>query len=426
VTETETNVEVERTRRLRRVRGALTLFGIVLSCTLLLATVTGVWARRSLLDTDVFASRAGSLIDDPAVQSSLATYLSTQINTIIDPVELLQENLPDRAQVLAVPLSSAVQSFVSDKVDEFVRSDRFADLWKSLVRVAHERATRLLRDESPNVTVESDHVTIDLLPVINNVLAEIGEASPEIFGRTVDLPTLTVGGDPSEERQRIADALGISLDEDFGQFEVYDNGAISTAQNAVGIFDKVVWLLLIATPIAMLSTVAISARRRRTILQLAIAAAVTMALLRRIILIFEDQLLELVRIETNRPAVEVTADTFLGPLFDGAGILLGVALVVAVGAWVTGPYPWAVRLRSSVAGGVEKGVGLARDTAHDEETAAWAHTNLDTLRIAGAVVGAALLWWVDLSWGLFFTVLVLVGLFELGVSILAARAPASP
>jgi hypothetical protein len=420
---TDGDVEVERTRRLRRVRGALAVVGVLLSCILLLATVLGVWARRSVLVTDVFASRAGSLIDEPAVQTALADYVSTQVNEALAPVELLQENLPGRSQVLAVPLASAIESFVHDKVDEFVASDTFNDLWKGLVRVAHERAVRVLRGESDVVTAESDHVTIDLLPVINNVLAEIGDASPEIFGRTVDLPTLTVGEDPTEARQRLASALGVDLDEGFGQFEVYDDGAISKAQAGVEIADKLVWLLLVATPLLMAGSIAVSARRRRTILQLSIGAVLTMALLRRVILIFEDQLLELVRVETNKPAVEHIADTFLGPLFDGAGILLGVALVAAAVAMVTGPYPWAVRLRRFVSGGVEKGVGLARAKAEDEETAAWASTNLDALRIGGAGVGVLLLWWVDLSWALFFTILALVAVFEIGVSVLAARAP---
>ena len=50
--------------------------------------MTGVWARRSVLVTDVFASRAGSLVDDPAVQTSLAAYLSAQYRAAI-PLLLL-------------------------------------------------------------------------------------------------------------------------------------------------------------------------------------------------------------------------------------------------------------------------------------------------------------------------------------------------
>lgn len=415
---------VTTTRRARRTRGVLAVIGVLLSCLLLLATVAGVWARRSFLKTDVFADRAGSLIDDPAVQDALATYLTGQINELIDPVGVLQEALPDRADLLAVPLAGAIESFVGDKVHDFVTTEQFADLWKSLVRVAHERASNVLRGDSEIVTTNGDSITIDLLPVINAVLAVIGEQSPMIFGRTVDLPTITVDDVPEEARERLGDVLGIDIDEDFAQFEVYDDGALSSAQDALRIVNRLVYLLVVLTPLLMIGTIAVSARRRRTILQLAVGSAVAMVLLRRVVLIFEDELLKLVRIETNRPAVEVTADTFLDPLFDGAGWIGALALAVAVIALVTGPYPWAVRVRSWVTGTVKRGASLASEKAQDEETARWAQANLDALRIAGAAVGVLLLWWVDLSWVRFFIILIVIGLYELGVAALAARAPA--
>ena len=91
-----------------------------------------------------------------------------------------------------MPLSNAVESFVTEQVDAFVASDRFAELWKAAVEVAHGRATALLEGNSDLVQAEGDRIVIDLLPVVNGILAAIGEQSPEIFGRTVDLPTITV------------------------------------------------------------------------------------------------------------------------------------------------------------------------------------------------------------------------------------------
>ncbi len=62
------------------------------------------------------------------------------------------------------------------------------------------------------------------------------------------------------------------------------------------------------------------------------------------------------------------------------------------------------------------------EKAQDEETASWAAEHLDVLRIAGAAVGVALLWWMDLTWGRFLLVVGLVVAFELAVAALAARA----
>ncbi|HEY5887556.1 MAG TPA: hypothetical protein VIT24_07530 [Acidimicrobiales bacterium] len=422
-------VEVLHTRKKRkgRARGVLAVIGVVLSCILLLAACLGVFARRSFLKTDNFSNRAGSLIDDPGVQSALSAYLTEQLNQLIDPREILQDALPDRAQVLAVPLAGAVEGFIGDQVSTFVASDTFARLWKEAVELAHREVVRVLEGNTPLVEESKDHIVINLLPVINGVLAQISQASPEIFGRTVNLPTVTVDDVPDAARQAIGDALGVTLDDNFGTFTVYDNGALSSAQEAVKVSDKLVWLLVVLAPLAILGTLLVSVRRRRTLLQLTVGIAVTMVLLRRLVFLFQKDLLDYVRIERNVPAVEATSNTFLDPLTTGA-LWLGIgALVVAAIAALTGPYGWAVRLRTGTVG-LGRRVGSAvSGKAEDPATAAWVAANFDKLRIAGAVVGIVLLWWIDMSWPVFFVLVALVGAYELVLARLAERAaPVEP
>jgi len=418
----EVEVLQTRGRRKGRVRGVLAVIGVVLSCVILLAASLGVFARRSFLKTDNFSDRAGSLIEDPGVQAALSAYLTDQLNQLIDPQTILQDALPDRAQILAVPLAGAVENFVGDQVSTFVASDTFDRLWKAAVETAHSEAVRVLEGDTPLVEESNDKIVINLLPVINGVLAQIGEASPEIFGRTVDLPTVTVDDVPDAARQAIGDALGITLDDNFGTFTVYDDGALSSAQEAVKVADKLVWVLVVLTPLAIAATLAISTRRRRTLLQLTIGIALTMVALRRLVFLFQKDLLDLVKVEENVPAVEATSNTFLDPLTTGA-LYLGIgALVIAAIAAVTGPYPWAVRLRSGVTSLARTVVSTASDRAQDQATIDWVGANVDKLRLGGAAVGLVLLWWLDLSWLGFFLLAALVGGYELLVSRLAEQA----
>jgi hypothetical protein len=417
-------VEVLHTkgRRKGRARGVLAVIGVVLSCILLLTACLGVFARRSFLKTDNFSNRAGSLIDDPGVQTALSAYLTDQLNQLINPQEILEDALPDRAQILAVPLSGAVENFIGEQVSTFVASDTFAELWKAAVETAHSEVVRVLEGNTPLLEESNDHIVINLLPVINGVLAQIGEASPEIFGRTVNLPTVTVDDVPDAAREAIGDALGVTLDDNFGTFTVYDNGALSSAQDAVKVADKLVWLLVVLAPLAILATLLISVRRRRTLLQLTVGIAVTMVLLRRLVFLFQQDLLDYVRIERNVPAVEATSNTFLDPLTTAA-LWLGIgALVIAAVAVLTGPYGWAVRLRRGTLSFARSVVSAASGKAEDPATAAWIAANLDALRIAGAVVGVALLWWLDISWLGFFLLAALVGVYELVLARVAERA----
>ncbi len=417
-------VEVLRTpkRRARRFRGVLAVIGVFLSCVLLLAACLGVFARRSFLKTDNFSNRAGELIDDPGVQAALSAYLTEQLNQLIDPQQILEDALPDRAQILAIPLSGAVEGFIGDQVSTFVASDTFAQLWKTAVSTAHREVVRVLEGDTPLLEESNDQIVINLLPVINGVLAQIGDQSPEILGRSVDLPTITVDDVPDAAREAIGDALGITLDDNFGTFTVYDDGALSSAQEAVSVADKLVWVLVVLAPLAILATLAISPRRRRTLLQLTVGIALSMVLLRRLVFLFQKDLLDYVRIERNVPAVQATSEAFLDPLTNAA-LWVGIgALVIAAIATLTGPYPWAVRLRRGV---VDTGrtVGTAVvNGSQDPATIEWVGANIDRLRIGGAVVGLVLLWWLDLSWLGLLLLALLVGAYELVVHRLAEQA----
>jgi hypothetical protein len=408
--------------RRSRTRGVLAVVGVLLSCVLLVAAALGIWAKRSFLKTEVFADRAGNLIDDPGVQTALAGYLSDQLNLLIDAEAVLAEALPDRAALLAVPLSTAVEDFVTDKVNEFVSSSGFAELWKGAVEVAHREAVRVLEGDTPLVAESEDQIVINLLPVVNAILARIGEASPELLGRSVDLPTVTVDDVPDEAREAIGNALGRDLDDDFGTFTVYDDGALTAAQDAMALSNKAVWVLVALVPLAIALTLWASPRRRRTLLQLCIGAVVAMVVVRRIVFLFQDELLDLVRIDRNRPAVEATSDAFLGPLHDGALWIGLIALAIAAAAALTGPYSWAVSVRRRTVGTARALRSAVGERSEDEATLAWISAHQDALRLAGAAVGVLLFWWLDLSWLGFFLLAGLVALYELAVSRLTARA----
>ena len=49
--------------------------------------------------------------------------------TAIDPKEFFESVLPDRGQILAVPLTNALRGFVQDKTTEFLGSGAFQKLW---------------------------------------------------------------------------------------------------------------------------------------------------------------------------------------------------------------------------------------------------------------------------------------------------------
>src|SRR5688572_27246297 len=122
---------------MKRSRGILVIAGVVVASLLLAMSLVGVWAKRNFLDTDRFTSRAAPLAEDPAVQTVVADRLTDEVMEFVDPVQLFQQVLPERGQILAVPLANAVTEFVHDRVLTFTQSERFAQLWEGAVRTAH-------------------------------------------------------------------------------------------------------------------------------------------------------------------------------------------------------------------------------------------------------------------------------------------------
>ena len=408
-------------RRVRRgARNGVVGVLVVLTAVAFTAASIGVWASRNFLDNEVFASRIGTVIEEQAVQQALARFTTQEVMTLVDVQNLIAEALPDRAQILAPTLASGVESFVRGKVEEVFASPEFQQLFETIVNTAHDQAVALLEGkDSEIVQANADSVTLNFLPVINEVLARIGDASPEILGRNIDIPTVTVDDLPDEARDKIADALGVNLDDDFGTITVYDQGALKAAQEGVELFNKVVWVLVALALILIPITLAASAHRRRTLLQLVVAISVGMVLVRRLSLRIQQDLLDLVRVPDNVPAVEIVTDRVIDPLRMGAEVVLWVAAAIVVIAVLTGPYPWVVSLRARVA-------GLARSLgarSRDEETLVWIDDHRDALQWGGAGVGLLLLWFLDVSWLGFFLLVALVGAYELAVVRLADRAP---
>src|SRR3954447_23477597 len=171
-------VPVEKKKGRLREIGAGVL--VILACLMFLVATPAVWAHRNFLDTDRFVSRAGPLIEDPAVQSALTDRLTLELMTLVNPGKLFKEVLPERGQILAAPLASAVQGFVHDQVAKFVQSDAFQTLWNVAISHAHATAVAVLRGDTEVLATSNGVVRLNLVPVINSILQAINAASPDV------------------------------------------------------------------------------------------------------------------------------------------------------------------------------------------------------------------------------------------------------
>ena len=409
-------------RRAVRTRGVVAVALVVITSILVTVSVTAVWARRNALNTDRYVETIGPVAQDVEVQRALGRYITDQAMSAIDPEELFKSALPERGQILAAPLTSALRGFVNDRVNAFLATDEFSRLWVQINEVAHERVVDVLNgDLPPSLQVQGNDVVVNVIPVIDQVLARIGEASPEIFGRTVNLPTVTVDEIPEDAIKKVESALGRDLPDNFGQFTVFDASKLQQVQDTVALFNKLVVVAVILAVVLFALTLWVSPRRRRTLLQLMVGIALGIVIIRRLGLRLEDDVVELVKPE-NRDAVQAIVGAFVSSLLDATAWILGIAAVVAVVALLTGPYGWARALRRGTVSGAQAVAGAARSAINrqpDDPVVAWVGAHREILQAGGIVVGILALLVLDLSWIGLFVLVALVIAYELVVQRLA-------
>jgi hypothetical protein len=409
-------------KRAVRTRRVLAVVLVVLTSIVVTVSVTAVWARRNALNTDRWVRTVGPIAEEPAVQQALGRYITDQAMTAIDPQELFESALPERGQILAAPLTSALRGFVNDQVDSFLASDTFQRLWVQINERAHQRVVQVLEgDLPPSLQIEGNDVVLNVVPVLNQVLARIGERSPEIFGRTVDLPTVSVDEIPQDAIQKVEGALGRDLPENFGQFTVFDASRLQQVQDTVTLFNRLVVAAVILAVVLFALTLWVSPRRRRTLLQLMVGIALGIVIIRRLGLRLEDDVVELVRPE-NRDAVQVVVGAFVSSLLDATAWILGITAVIAAVALLTAPYGWAKALRRGTVSGAQAAVGAARSAINrqpDDPVVAWVGAHREVLQAGGIVIGILALLVLDLSWIGLFVLVALVIAYELVVQRLA-------
>ena len=408
-----------RPKKRQRMRRIFTPILVALSIVVFTVTVPAVWGARTVLNTDRYVATVGPLAEDPAVQESIATKLTDQVFVALDVEEKLSEilgSIGERATVLAAPLTIAVKGFVQEQVLKVVQSDAFQTFWVAANRFVHTQVLAILRGEGETVSVVEGKVLLNLLPLVNLALGSIDRVATDLVGRDVTLPTIEEGEVPSESITKLEQALGVDLPDTYGQIVVYDSEDLEALQQTLSTLERLLVLLLILIPVLAAASLLVSTRRRRTLIQLTAGAAVGLVVVRRIAIITRDSLFE--RVDTQRfPSVRVLTNELMESLFRTTAVLLAIVLLTLVIALLTGPYPWAVKVRGWIRDGA-RGIAAAFGGHATPDTARtrWLRDHRDALMLGGAIVAVLLLLLFDLSlWG-FVIAGIVITLYELALS----------
>jgi hypothetical protein len=403
----------QKRARLRKVFAVVFIVIAVLAAS---AITPGLWARRTVYETKRYIGVVGPLASDPAVQDALARQLTQAVFTATDIQAKVQAAIVERAPKLAFaagPLTSSLQGFVQDQVQQVIASERFQQFWVSANTILQQQVVAVLDGNSDVLTVQGNQVVFNYLPLLNDALTQLSGTLSAILNRPITLPTITADTVPSEAVASLQTALGVTLPPTFGSVTLFQGDELTSVQNAVSIFNKTLILAIVLFILSVALALILSTNRRRTLLQLLTALIVVVVLERRFAIAQASNVVSMAKPE-NQAAVQAIIGAFLSSLLLATKRILWVLFVVLIVAVVTAPYPWAVRARAWVGDVGRAGVGAVRG-AEIGPAAAWVGGHRDALMLAGAVVAAIILLFATISLGWFLVLAIVLVLYELAV-----------
>ncbi|HEX2515324.1 MAG TPA: hypothetical protein VH257_11495, partial [Chloroflexota bacterium] len=147
---------------------------LVAAWLLLLASLMVVWTRSVLLDADRFTATVAPVLRDEQVIEAVSERVSAGVISALGVEERLQETLPGRVgAVAAAQITISAQEAVEQRTVRLMHRERLQALLLNTVRTAYGRALNVLRGSSDVATVSDGTLTLNLLPLVREVLGDL-------------------------------------------------------------------------------------------------------------------------------------------------------------------------------------------------------------------------------------------------------------
>jgi len=367
---------------------------VVLTALLAPLAVSAVWVHERILTTDGWVETVAPLADDPAVIDAISNRI---VNTIFERADIqdrITDILPGPVDALGRTFTNSLRNLATKQTEKFLESDAFQSLWEEANRVAHEQVVAMFSGQGDALENHNGQVVLDLGAVADKVRQRLVDNGVGILKR-VTIPK--------------------------GQAEIvlFESSVVTDLQTVFRLLDQ----LWIALPIAFLvvaaAAIAVSVRRRRTVIELGLAAAAgSLLLLAGLHYARREYLSAATGAQLNGEAAESVFDTIVSKLETWTWLLLVVALVVAVAAFFSDPrkIEWVARR-------------LHGDkVANRSGVAPWVRGNRVAVSVGGAAAALVLIAiWPSPTLKVVIVILVLLA-FYLGIVTAVARLvnPAPP
>jgi hypothetical protein len=338
-------------------RRALLTFTLVLGCGLVALSLIAVYVHATVLNTDRYVDTMAPIARSPNVQKAVADKLDTAITSRVDFDSILSNTLPPKAEPLAPVLATGLHQAIRSRIDAFVHSDRFPQLWDDANRRVHSRVVALLTTgESKRVKLEGDTVFLDLGPAVQRVKDALNDRGLE----------------------RLSAAIPPTVD---GRITLLQSQGFVDARRGVHLLETLVVVLPILALLFLAGHVALSRPRRRGLLRVGIGLLVTALLLLALVGIGRSAYLDAIggNVLPRQAAADIF-DSLISLLRAAARVVAIAAVVLALIALVLGR-----------AGAIGARSRQALSAVATDERIGWVAAHRGALQGTAAALGAIVL-----------------------------------
>ena len=394
-------------------RTPVALVLIILGCVLAPVAVLGVWAGNEVSNTGRWVATVEPLIHDPAIQNVLADKITTQITSQLNLTgtinqassQLNSKGLTRISSLLTTfgpQIASAVTGFIHSTVHTVISSQAAANIWVQVNTVAHQAVVKVLSGQGNGaISTSNGQIVLNLGPFITVVKQDLIAHG---FSLASNIPP-------------VSPTVALFQAKDLGKAQ-----ALYRLITTLKIVLPILVLLLLG------GGVYVARGRRRALVGAGLGLAASMLVLAIGLLIARSIYLSSVPSSTlPADAAAAAFDAMVHFIKVGLRVVLLVGLVVAIGAFFTGPSHTAVRTRSAMASGTDwiRHYGERRGVSTGP-VGQWTYLHRRSLRIGAVALAALIFVFVGEPTVLLVVVMVILLLVVLGLIELIGRPPVTP
>jgi hypothetical protein len=386
---------------------------IVLGCIVAPVAVLGVWAGNEVSDTGRWVATVEPLIHDPAIQNVLTDKITTEITNRLNVTGTIDQasaqlnargltRISSLLDSFGPQIASSVTGFIHSTVHRVISGPRVAKLWVQVNTTAHQAVVQVLSGQGNGaISTSNGQITLNLGPFIAVVKQDLVAHG---FALASNIPP-------------ISPTVALFQAKDLGK-----------AQAGYRLITTLKIVLPILALVLLAAGVWVARGRRRALIWAALGLAGSMLVLAIGLLIARSIYLNSVPPSVlPGDAAAAAFDAMVYFIRVGLRVVLAVGLVVAIGAFITGPSRAAIQTRSALKSwlGWIRNFGERRGVSTGP-VGEWTYAHRRGLRIGAVALFAVIFVFWGHPTGLVVIVLVILLLLVLGLIELIGRPPAEP